>query len=344
MTDNPSAPATINPLALSNLNKSEDIDPKRIRVGLYGKAKTRKTWWAGTAGECYRTTFLDGENGSTILSNLTPEQAAHVQIIPLAGKPNQPSMALFCSLLFKARSFLWDIKDERMVRPQDIRDDRNYLDVDINRLTLNDVLVFDSWTKIASDSGISYMLQKNIDPFDGKKKDFDFYGYQDLVLDAILNGINCLPCHIIIIGHQQQYEHKTKRGIVTEKENRTQMISSTGKHAGKIPAYISDLFYFEARADDTTIYTGADDFRDGGARTIAPASKSFNTWKFKDYAAEAGIPYAKDLEWPQPQAFQFMTGVQLKEHLAANTKPAPIINTNNTGQSTLNTKGSVFGG
>jgi hypothetical protein len=301
-----------NPFLITNKNEAH-IEP--IRMLIYGAPKTRKTMWAGTAGETHRVTLLDGENGAGILNVLPETTRANIQRIPLAGKPMAPALVMFCSLLFKLQKFLWSITEERLIEPQHANSGHHYINVNLQLLTTDDVLIIDSWTKIAADSGLQYMIDRNIDPFSGKKKEFDFYSFQDLVLDAIMASFNCLPCHLIVIGHEQFHTNEIREGLVSRKVTRQQIVSSSGKHAAKVPASISDMFWFQA-ADktqfapfgDTNIHTGSAEYRDGGCRNIPPSTHKLSEFKFKDFCKIAGIPPATTLTRPKPEAFQYLSG------------------------------------
>jgi hypothetical protein len=310
-----------NPFLITNTNEAV-IEP--IRLMIYGAAKTRKTFWAGSAGETHRVTLLDGENGSKILQNLPATAQANIQRIPLAGKPMAPALCLFISLLFKVQKYLWSITEERIIEPRNVNPDHHYINVDLSLLTTDDVLIVDSWTKIASDSAIQYMVDKNIDPFQGKKKEFDFYGYQDLVLDVLMGAFSCLPCHLIVIGHQEFHTSEVKEGFIIKKITRQQTVSSSGKHGAKIPRTISDVLWFEgaeksqfAPYGDTNIHTGGSEFRDGGCRSLAPAVYKFSEFKFKDFIKLANVPPASTLVRPKPEAFQYLSGHSVLKMIGA---------------------------
>lgn len=299
----------INPLAFGAENAISDKD--KIRLLVYGTAKTRKTWWSGSAAEVYRVTVLDGDNNTRILRKLPPEQQARIQRIPLAGKPNYPAMVLFLSALFKLKTFLWDLDKEEVTRPEFIKPEGRYLDVSLHRMTSDDLLIIDSWTKLATDTAIQYAAQNNLDAFGGKKKDFDFYGYQDLVLDAILGAMNCLPCHLIVTGHEQYYTAKIKDGVIEREVTKLQLVSSTGKHAAKLPAHLADVLWFKLDGESTLIHTAGTEYRVGGAASVPPGKYRFENFKFKQYMELAGHEPAKSFEWPYPNPFQYITGEDL---------------------------------
>lgn len=312
-----------NPLAMGQPNVL--ADKQNIRCLVYGEAKSRKTWWAATAAETHRVTILDGDNNTNILNNLPEEWKPRVQKIPLAGQPNYPAMVIFLSSLFKLKDFLWDLDKEQVTPLSLVKTDGRYLDVSLSRMSTDDVLIIDSWTKLCTDTGVQYATSKNIDPMAGKKKEFDFYGYQDLVLDAILGAMNCLPCHLIVTGHEQFYTTKVKDGVIEKDVTKLQLVSSTGKHAAKLPAHVSDVLWFKRDGEmKTMIETAGNEYRAGGCASLPPAKYDFDTWKFSDYAKLAGYEPAKSLEWPYPNPFQYVTGETLLQASQNNQAQNPV--------------------
>lgn len=313
MTTPTSPTRSSNPLQLPI--DSPDAPPGLARLLCYGKPKTRKTWWAGTASQTHRVTILDGENGTGIWNQLPPNTRQRITRIPLTTQVNRPSMSMFCALLFTKQSFIWSLAEEREVSPSlaTSHPDEWFIHVNLSALTHADVLILDSWTKLSGDTALQYMHENRINPFEGKKREFDHYGYQDLVLDAMLSNINCISAHLVVIGHEQYYKFEVKDGLVKKEINRVQIISSTGKHAAKLPAAIGDVLWFEAKGPgtnsavgsigatgSTTIYTGATEYRDGGARTIPPAKHEFPGWGWQEYCVAAGYRIPSPAERDAP--------------------------------------------
>lgn len=308
--------STYNPLALEDASASNTL----ARVLCYGKPKTRKTWWAGTAAKTHRVTILDGENGTGIWSQLDAASRSRITRIPLATRANRPSMAMFIAHLLREQRFIWCLEEERAISAQHMRPERFYIEVDLNKLTDADVLVLDSWTRLAVDTGVQYMQQNNIDQFSGKKREFDHYGTQGIILDSILANVNCIPSHLVVIAHEHVSKIKIRDGAVETEITRMHVISSSSAHASKLPAALSDVLWFEAKSPDqnrkvgsnlgtTMIYTGSTTYRDGGARTIPPAVHEFPEWDWEAYAKASNVRIPSQAELLEPQqAFRVWQG------------------------------------
>lgn len=313
-----SLPTERPPSAMANpflLDSQSDKAQEPVRMLIYGQAKTRKTLFALTAGATHRVTILDGENGTGISRVLPDAIRANIQRIPLTGKPMSSSMVMFIAAMAMRGRFIWDIAAEEIIEPAYIKPERYYIDVDISRLTLDDVVIVDSWTRITNDTGIEYMNKNKMDPFKGAKKERDFYGNQDLVLDKVSTALNALPCHLITIAHENLHTAEITTGGVKQSVTRQQILSSSGANAAKIPAAYSDVLWFEATPADyanalgeTNIHTGAGINRVGGCREIDPGIHKFSKFKFKDYLEQAKIPTARTFERPYPDPFQFISG------------------------------------
>lgn len=317
----------------------ENALPDPARLLLYGKPKSRKTWWAGTASKTHRVIFLDGENGTAILSNVPKEQRSRITRIPLGGNTGVPAMARFMALLFKERAFLWDVTlgEQCPVQARYIKEDHHYIEVNLDALTTDDVLVADSWTKLCQDVSMEYAIQNGIDftsgqigktAQSGKDDSMDYFRYMDTVLDRVLSLTNTVPCHMVMIGHEQFYTHQVKEGIVKKEFTRLQLVSSTGKHAAKMPANFGEVFWFKAEGPKTgfpngltKIDTSCSEYRDGGGRRVKAGEHVFDDWQWEQYCKEAGIPPAKNPD-NQQQAFIGYTGKQILEALGG-TKPQP---------------------
>lgn len=323
--------AGYNPFALRQPQASSTVEP--VRVLAYGKPKTRKTWWAGTAAATHRVWLLDGENNTGILRMLPEADQARVNRIPLAGSPHVPALAMFCAAMFKVKSFVWHLGEQRifdLAYLTEKHDDDWFIHVDTRRLTTDDVVIVDSWTKMCSDMGLNYAIDNSLDVFagergkktaGGKNDAMDYFRFMDMALDAILQALQSMPCHVVLIGHQQEYEVETKTPLGTKKLNKIQVISGSGKHSSKVPAYLSDVLYFTANDDGktTTINTASEALRDGGGANVAPATHQFPGWTFSDLLEETGKPPARstDMLPIDRSPFYPLTGKEIREHMAA---------------------------
>lgn len=304
------------------------------RVLPYGKAKTRKTWWAGTAGETHNVTILDGENGTGILSQLPPAFLENINRVPLATDPDSVSFALFLTLLFQKKQFLFSIEKQRDISYSYIKagegeedEHKLFLACDLELLTTDDVLVIDSWTAIVRGVTRQYMKEKNLDPFDGKLmpdggNKYEYFGYSNIVLDNILEGLNRLPCHVILIAHEDRYNHEYKEGMIVKKETKLQVLSSSGNQAAKIPGVMGDILWFKHANDQnkSVISSKPSNNRDGGARRLEPNDYTFPDWGWKQYCSEAKIPPATKLRGADERPpIALLTGAMIKNLMEGDT-------------------------
>lgn len=339
--------ATYNPLALTQPANSSTIEPLRILI--YGKPKSRKTWWAGTASATHRVTLLDGENNSGILRLLPAEQQASIARIPLASKPNSAAFAAFTTAMFRHHRFLWSLDESRIIDKRHLNPSHDamwFLDVDIYKLTTDDVIIIDSWTKLVADVTAQYAAENSVDIFAGERGKktqkggndaIDYFRVMDIALDAILGAMQSMPCHLILVGHQQDYEVEHKTPLGTKKANRIQVISGSGKHSAKIPAFLSDVLWFETNdgGATTTIHCGSDALRDGGGANVPPEKHQFPGWEFSSLLAATNKPAASSPRNPsQSPAFTPLTGAQIRATLT----PQPV-----TTQAATNTGAGIIG-
>ena len=315
-------------LKLSFKSETNNPNSKPARVLCYGAAKTRKTWWAGTAGATHQTWLLDGdgEDGAGILKNLPDSSLQNINHIPLKGTKNLANFILFITALAKERQIFWDIKDSRLVGFNKISllaDDKEYYVCDCTNLSEKDVVIIDSWTGLVHAMTISYAELRGIDLLEddlgrttkgGGTDKMDYYGYAQRVLDYTLELISSLPCHVILIGHAAFYENEYKKGSMTVKDSKLQVISSSGPHGAKIPSRFGDVLWFENshKEPKTLIHAEAERYREGGCRRLSPVTHEFPSWEFKDYLAEAQVS-TPNISQPSDPFITKLTGAQIKE-------------------------------
>lgn len=298
------------------------------RVMIYGKAKTRKTWWAGTAGATHNVTILDGDNGTGILQQLPPAYLNNINRVPLATDTDAVSMGLFLTLLFQKKTFIFSIEKQRDIAMQHIKggageedEHKLFLACDLTKLTTDDVLVIDNYSSIVKSVTRQFIIEQGIDPYDGKLMEkgdnkYAYFNYSNLVLDNILEGLNKLPCHVILIAHEDRYVHEYKEGMVTKKDTRLQVLSSSGNQAAKIPGSVGDILWAKHNSslDKTILSSKPSNDRDGGARRLPPADYEFPSWEWKDYAEIAKLPAVKNIRSANEQPpFALLTGAMIKQ-------------------------------
>lgn len=282
---------------------------KPLRILGYGKPKTRKTWWGGTAAKSLRTTILDGDTNTGILNQLPPDNLANVQVIPMTqiGHPTIFPQFLAClSGRSYGRCFAFPldgtipIRSNAFNKPALIKAEKEYLLVNLDALTAGDLLIVDSYTTLIHGISHIYNRDRDIDPMKGEILDendpnkYRYFRYHEAVVKELLGILRELPCNIYITAHAQHYETEFMVGKSKQKFGNIQIVSYSGTDGARAPALVSDVLYFEPSAGKNTksiIHATSEDYRIGGCTHIPPASYEFPDWDFNSFLKLAKLTY-----------------------------------------------------
>lgn len=261
-----------------------EIDGRLVRALIYGKDKTKKSWWALRAAEAgYNCILLDGDDGATIVKQLPMEARKKILIVDIVNSRTRAACSLFMASFCKNKNiFMWD-EQEKCSYPVNFKrnPEHSYIMFDPSKLTANDVVIIDSWTALAASTLIQFATETGMDlaEVEKEKDQFAHLNFQARFLDYVLNAIHSLPCHVIVIGHEQEWE-KFKGAGKDRKIVGTyiQPISSTGPQGQKLGKHFSDVLHFSRISDIRfEINSGGDDSRAGGSRILPPQK-----WKWDD--------------------------------------------------------------
>lgn len=252
-------------------------EQQKLRILLYGPAKTKKTWWCGTAAEAgYNVLALNGDDGAQIWKNLSPAAQRRIRLLNCMDKFGDPMFCKTVGRLVSGKPFLWDDTDNKLLLPNSPTNiEHGFFEIDPRKLTPQDVLVLDAWTTLKTSVALQYSKENNIDLSDAEKTEWEGYGYSGRYLDWILAQLKSFNCHIIVIAHNEVYEKKKKVNIggreseITE-WTRTQPISSSRNHGGKLAADFTDVFFTSVKGSQFMIDTTSSSDRDCGSRVIPP--------------------------------------------------------------------------
>lgn len=294
------------------------------RVLCFGPAKTRKTWWAGTAAAAgFNLTIIDGENGTGILKQLPKSALPNIQRVAVNQSTTGSTMAAFLMLMLEHQEFVYCPRTRKKMALGGLKDEQQYYVVDLNLFTQSDVLLIDSWTQIIRDITEDFKDLNNLDVFEGKiaatsssgKEDkFAYFNYCNLVLDTIVSRLNGLPCHVIMTAHRDFYTHEVREGASKRDETHVQVLSTSGNQAAKVPAAFGDVIYFELANDGmhSTLSTKGSKTRISGGRRVAPKEEKFPAWDFAAYAKEADLPPPTTRDANSRPPICLLTGLQIK--------------------------------
>jgi len=265
----------------------------KLRLLLYGPAKTKKTWLAGTAAEAgFNVIYLDSEEGFKIFKHLSPEAQKRIYRIDITDTLKRAVACEFMTYFCKYDKIYWDEARKRKVMKPDAE---NVIELNHSRLDTNTVLVLDSYTELVWSLAVRYATEQNIDLSDAEKTDWDGYRWTGTLATWIIEQLVKLPCHVVVIGHATEYEKRSKDQKTIE-WSRTQLKSTSGPHAMTLSQKFDDVLYFHIKGSSVYVDVRADKNRDSGGRVIPPAEYKWEDVTFENLCRMAGVPLPpKDL-------------------------------------------------
>ncbi len=309
----------------------EEFNPEPMRILAYGAAKMKKTWWAGKAAESgFNVILIDSDNGAHILNNIAVEARSRITHIKTVGHTDDSSIpAEFLTRLLTGKPFLWDEPERKIAPTVEMRFERHsHYYIDISKLTMNDVLVIDSWTKVANSLIYRWFMQNNIEftslnrAREGKgnqRTHRGMFGWTRQMATWLTNQMLTLPCHVIVIAHQTVYEKRKvdEQGNEVVEWSRTQPISTSGPHAMQMAVDFSEILFFSRAMQFFKIDTAGETLREGGCRFTPPSSYSWDDLQFVDICKIANSPMPDTME--EQTAFRwFAAGEYMPDDLLGN--------------------------
>lgn len=246
-----------------------------FKLFIYGPSQSRKTLWAAKAAEAgYNVTIFDGDGNSAILRNIKPEYRRNIVLVNAIDELSRPVFWPFLVRVFKGSKFAWDVRSKDFrASPQACNPEHAHVVIDPSKVTKNDVWIIDSYTAAANSVRWNNAILHQIDLANVEKLDWDIYGPDSVSLNWFLPLIKALKCHVICIGHVNDYEKKDDKGKTILR--RKLPISSSVAHGMNIAKYFTDMYRFYLTGGYTRIDTKADEFSEGGSRFIPPSIYAF---------------------------------------------------------------------
>ena len=270
-------------------------DNNQLRLILYGPEKTKKTWWAGMAAEAgYNVHFINTDKGLSILRNISPEGRKRINVIDATDTMTNATGAIIMTAIMKGTPFVWDTDRKLLITRATSKGTINAVRYDISKLTFNDILVVDSLTALVQSIIWRFCIENEIDLSDAKKVEWEGYRWSGALLSWMIAQLKSIPCHIIVIGHQDVYA-KTKtvmsngrKETITE-WTRLQLKSTSGPHAMSIGKDFTDILYFFTTGSLFKIDTAGAKDRMGGTRAMPPKTYNWKDLQFATLVEAAGL-------------------------------------------------------
>ena len=269
------------------------------RIMIYGREKTRKTMWAlGAAQAGFNVLLIDGDDGAHIAAQYKPADICRVGLVRCVDSPAEYTFVKLVKTALVGKPFAYREADQKLMTKTD--DKPGWFECDgLLKASRNDVLIIDSWTALTSSMKLQYSLANQIDLGDAEKTDWPGYGWMQNLTDYLLDCIHHLPCHVVVVAHEQIYEKY--KGVGRDRVldwQRTQPLGASGNTSGRLGKHFSDIFRFVGKgAKSTSVEAFGKSDQVGGSRYFKPGSFTYAgpdeksdptaNWDFAQYAKQA---------------------------------------------------------
>lgn len=248
-----------------------------VKLLLMGDGKLGKTFYAALAAAAgFDVLYLDGDVGAQTIRSmaspmkgfdkppLTANQLSRIFLLPVAdtilGGSRDCKFVEVMQEFTTSIRFRWNDSQNRVARMADKTDE--LWEITPGKMNHNCVLVIDSWTGLTE----SIMLQcagvNGIDLSRASTSEMrPVYQSAGLIATSMLQVVRAMPCHVIVIGHPDEYQHKVApegKRVKDIKENDmlvdwTRMVpkSTSRPHGLQMAKYFTDIAWMEVSPTGT---------------------------------------------------------------------------------------------
>lgn len=234
-------------------------EKKLIKLLLIADGKVGKTRFAGMAAAAgFNVLYMDGDVGTPTLSQLPIEAKRSLYLLPMhdtiiGGTRDSRFIESFEAFASNIH-FRWNDDKSRVASAKDKID--TIWDIQPAKLDESCVVVVDSWTSLTESMMLRCAIANSVDLGDAELKEMrDVYRGSGQKATQVLQLIRALPCHVIVLGHPDEYEHRVSPDgkrirDVNEKDmiiEWTKMLakSTSRPHGLQMPKYFTDVAWME---------------------------------------------------------------------------------------------------
>lgn len=235
-----------------------------IKALILGDPKAGKSDWAARAAEAgFNVLYFDGDVAQQTISQLSLEARSRIFYMEvgdiLVGDKN-PRMIDTLTAFTTSTRFIWNDTKQKEFSIKDGVDESDHAVDEVwefvpSRLDHNWVFVMDSWTTLALSAMLAKANDMGVELADVEKIERNLYSGVGNRLTSIAATLQKFPCHVIVIGHPEQYE-KTRSPDGKEVRNVkeidrivewTKMIpkSSSKPHGMTLGKFFSDIGWID---------------------------------------------------------------------------------------------------
>jgi len=233
----------------------------RIKLLLIGDGKVGKTYFAGSAAAAgFNVLYMDGDVGTPTLSQLPMEAKKNLYLLQIhdtiMGGGRDSRMVETFEEFASNITFRWN---DTLGRVAKHKDNDEIWEIKPGLMDDSCVVVLDSWTSMVESIVLRAAIANSVDlhdPAGVKLSDMrDVYRAAGAKATQILQLVRSMPCHVIVLGHPDEYEHRVnpegKRvRDINEKDQIiewTKMVakSTSRPHSLMMPKYFTDVAWME---------------------------------------------------------------------------------------------------
>ena len=191
-----------------NATLHSGAEPKQLAL-VYGEPFSGKTYLVGMLAKYYNIKWIDLDNGSISLTNLPAEYQKRIDVLKIQDSSTSPRSPVTVNKLLKSEKTVCveDRTGKVQVGKDSLPEGMEGICWNLSQLTTQDVLVIDPLTTF-SESIMDYYL-KITDDLDFVKRGYTEYDSQGMYLRSFLMHLKKLPCHVVVITHQEELEQET---------------------------------------------------------------------------------------------------------------------------------------
>lgn len=265
----------------------------KLRLMLLGEAMLKKTWWAGAAAEAgYNVIYVDGDGNPQVLKNLSAEARKRIFYIDAVDLPNHSAFGFFIVALLSGREFCWNEKTKLEVNlglTRGINPEHSHFVFNPTLLTLNDIIVIDSWTALVRSFQRRYAKEQGIVIEESSTMDSDWsdYRWTGAIASKMVENLKLFNSHSIVIAHEERFEKKDEKGKVVSVKHKP--ISTSRTHAETLTKNFTDILRFSLTGTNIWIDTKANAEAVQGSRSVEPMRARWEELQFSKFAAACGF-------------------------------------------------------
>lgn len=235
-------------------------EQKRIKLLLIGDGKVGKTHFAGMAAAAgFNVIYMDGDVGTPTLGQLPIEAKRNLYLLGahdtiMGGGRDSRFIETFEEFASNI-TFRWNDTKGKVASRLD-KEPAEIWEIKPGRFDDTCVFVLDSWTSLVESITLRAALAEGLDLTQATLPQMrDVYRSAGLKATQCLQLVRAMPCHVIVLGHPDEYEHRVnpegkKVRDINEKDQIiewTKMVakSTSRPHSLQMPKYFTDVAWLE---------------------------------------------------------------------------------------------------